>query len=138
MLCRQPFRGSDLILLSSTLKGVDRHDEVQILVLVESVDRDPTNRDQQVIHGLVYINPKDSSMSHNHTLHIYMAGNVARDVFPSGNKCSVLSTGATGHFLQTIFLPRTEWEAKHLLSCVPHLRQLKVCRTCFVEMSHLA
>ncbi|CAL8465380.1 g4916 [Coccomyxa elongata] len=89
----QPFRGGDFILLSSTSKGVDRHDEVQVLVLVESVDRDSTNHDQQIIQGLVNITPKDGSA-------------ICQD-------------------LQTIFLPRTKWEAKHLLSCVPHLRQFK-------------
>ncbi|BDA50111.1 probable helicase SEN1 at C-terminar half [Coccomyxa sp. Obi] len=94
----QPFRGSDLILLSSTSKGVDRQDEVQVLVLVESVDRDPSNHDQQIIQGLVNITPKDGS--------------------------------ATCQDLQTVLLPRTKWEAKHLLSCIPHLRQFKaLCQT---------
>ncbi|KAK9903356.1 hypothetical protein WJX75_003688 [Coccomyxa subellipsoidea] len=89
----QPFRSSDVLLLTSTSKGAGRHDAVQLLILVESVERDPTSRDQQTVQALVNMTPKDS--------------------------------GITQQDLHTIFLPRTKWQAKQLLSCVPHLRQFQ-------------
>lgn len=57
---RQPFRSSDVLLLTSTSKGAGRHDAVQLLILVESVERDPTSRDQQTVQALVNMTPKDS------------------------------------------------------------------------------
>ncbi len=60
MLYRQPFRSSDVLLLTSTSKGTSRNEAVQLLVLVESVERDPASRDQKVVQALVNMTPKQS------------------------------------------------------------------------------